>query len=342
MLEAGWVKVFHPRRRRAPRARLRAARVHEALLRRVPRACARRAATWSRSGRALALREVARATLAGCDEQGMAPRERARWLARSAVHQGGRRVAVRARVARRAPAGSRAARAVARGPRRRGSRRAATRLPRGRRSRPSTHPYRGRAAPRPGRAPPRSTIPCPGMAERADARRRRDPAFERGSGGHNTIFTLLARLERARPHLLALAARPARRHARRGRAIRAAHRRGVRSAAARPYTCGFDDWNGADVVARHGLGHRVRRRCCCRLPRPRLPDPGPRAGVLRHLRRVALGGAHLRARPVRDRGEPLAARPARATATASAARGSGSAWTTTSTARGRWSAAATP
>ena len=47
------------------------------------------------------------------------------------------------------------------------------------------------------------------------------------------------------------------------------------------------------------------------LPRPRLPRPGPRARVLRHLGRVALGGADLRAGLLRDLRQPLAARPAR-------------------------------
>ena len=75
-------------------------------------------------------------------------------------------------------------------------------------------------------------------------------------------------------------------------------------------------FKGFDDVARGGrgrgdrLGHRLPGDAAARVPGARLPDQRPRARVLRDLGGVALGGADLRARHVRDLGEPLAARPA--------------------------------
>ena len=192
------------------------------------------------------------------------------------------------------------------------------------------------------RARRRWTTRCPGMADAAAARGRRDPALpaRQRRPQHDLHAARAARGDG--PHLLGLAPRPAPAPPRGGASV--LRRRIVEEFAPlrAPVHKGFDDWYGRRRGARHRLGHRLRRRAAARLPRPRLPRPGPRARVLRHLGRVALGRAHLRARPLRDRGEPLAARPARASATGSAAAGSGSASTTASTARGRSSAAATP
>ena len=58
--------------RRAARARLRRTRLHPALLRRVPRACARRPATWSRCSRSRP-RASSFETRAGCASSGMSP-----------------------------------------------------------------------------------------------------------------------------------------------------------------------------------------------------------------------------------------------------------------------------
>ncbi len=95
-----------PGRCRAPRPRLRAARVHEALLRRVPRAAPGQRARGAAAAARCAPRGRA-PTLAGCDEQGKPPRERAAGSARSAVHQGGRRAAAALGSRADAPAGPR-------------------------------------------------------------------------------------------------------------------------------------------------------------------------------------------------------------------------------------------
>ncbi len=122
LLAAGWLKVYHPRRCGAARPRLPLARVHAPLLRRVPRAARddrpRRADRHPLDG--------ARRSRPVADDRafdGRAGHRRQasalRWSARSAAHHGGRRVVLRARLARRAPARRGAARALARGSRRR-------------------------------------------------------------------------------------------------------------------------------------------------------------------------------------------------------------------------------
>ena len=70
-------------------------------------------------------------------------------------------------------------------------------------------------------------------------------------------------------------------------------------------------------------GRRSTRAAAARRARPRVPRPRPRARVLRHLGRVAVGRADLRRGPALHRREPVAARPdARALRRAPAARSS--------------------
>ena len=218
-------------------------------------------------------------------EQGCrTPAERARWTGRSPLHHAGRKVfsALGSR-ADRLPA-PRPARDLARAPRRRAP---ADRAAADRPAVPGARPrrLRRRHARRCATGRRRCSQPVPGMAERrAAARRGRDPAFRRGSGGHSTIFNLLTRLEE-RGHT---------RH-RSGCTTRSAARRtsGPRSSAA---TCASSSarsrarcsrastsWYGADVVLATGWDTVYPVLQLDHVPRARLPGPGPRARVLRHL-----------------------------------------------------------
>ena len=104
---------------------------------------------------------------------------------------------------------------------------------------------------------------------------------------------------------------------------------------AAPVHKGFDDWHGADVVLATGWDTVYPMMLLPQLPGARLPDPGPRAGVLPDLGGGAVGGAtrtswvstaSAAGRWLRD----LLARPLRPARRLVPAR----AWTTTSTGPG--------
>ena len=340
MLEAGWVKVFHPRRRRAPRARLRARRVHAALLRRVPRPARGerpRGAARRRAGR----RARCARTLAGCASRAGPRAARARWLARSAAHHGGRRVAsALGSRAERLP-GARAARAVARAARRHRSRSRAGSAARAHRElRPAAPPTR-RCCASTARARPRSTIPCRAWPTGPLHVAVVIPPFQRGSGGHNTIFTLLARLEEMGHTCSIWLYDPRRRHHEAASVLR---RRIVEEFAPlrAPVHKGFDDWYGRRRRRSPPAGTPSTPPCCCPAaapaptssrttspssspPRPSRSGPrAPTSSACTGSRRAAGCATCSRERY----GQPAA--------------GSASGSTTASTARGRWSDAATP
>ena len=246
MLEAGWVKVFHPG------AAVRHAHDYgplEFMQRYFDEYRGLRQASGHVEPLRLraALHEI-RADARWLDEQGKAPRERARWLARSAVHQGGRRAA--------AALGSRAERLPARVQRalslegRGGAAGEQDGLPQGMAIAPSTNPYRDvLRVTREGAAP--LDEPVPGMAERPIHLATVIPAFERGSGGHSTIFTVLDRLERL-GHTCSLWLHDAHeRHAEGAATIRGRIIDQFVPLQA-PAHIGFGDWNGADVVLATG------------------------------------------------------------------------------------------
>jgi O-antigen biosynthesis protein len=250
MLESGWVKVFHPG------AAVRHAHDYgpvEFMKRYFDEYRGLREASGHVEpldpGAALrAVREDAR-WMAG---RGMAAPERARWLVRSAVHHGGRRAA--------SALGSRAERLP--GPVQgrlslegRGTSGAAPPddpVPTGRRvaARHGLSPHDDiLRLSREGPAP--LDAPVPGMADRPMDVAAVIPPFMRGSGGHNTLFTLLGRLEELghtcsiwlydphhREHGSAAVVR--RRIVEEFRPLRA------------PVHRGFDDWAGADVALATG------------------------------------------------------------------------------------------
>jgi glycosyltransferase involved in cell wall biosynthesis len=246
MLEAGWVKAYHPG------AAVRHAHDYGAVefmkryfdeyrgLREV-------------SGHVEPLRPDAAARQVVRDlrwmrEQEMSPAERARWTARSIAHQGGRRVAsALGSRAESLPAGLQRRLSLER----RGSgAEPSDALPRGRavEPRPSGYEDIGRFS-REGPAP--LETPVPGMSRRPMHVAVVIPHFAAGSGGHNTIFTLVARLEELghtasiwlydpHGHMYGSGAVIRRRIVDEFTPLRApAHR-------------GFDHWSGADVVLATG------------------------------------------------------------------------------------------
>jgi glycosyltransferase involved in cell wall biosynthesis len=247
MLDAGWVKVFHPRaavrhahdygpaefmKRYFDEYRgLREASGHVEPLQ--PRA---------------AIREV-KADLRWMREQGWDVRRRARWAGRSVTHQGGRRAA--------SALGSRAERLPGRVQRalslerRGGATPAPGGAPRGRPVPASPYPYQeilrlSREGPVP------LEDPVPGMADRESLHVAVViPPFQRGSGGHNTIFTLISYLERAGHTCSIWMYDPFGRHHEASGVLR---RRIVEefTPLRAPAFKGFGDWYGADVVMATG------------------------------------------------------------------------------------------
>jgi glycosyltransferase involved in cell wall biosynthesis/GT2 family glycosyltransferase len=243
MLEAGWVKVFHPaaavrhahdygpldfsRRYFDEYRGLRETTGHVEPLQ--PKHGARelvRDARWMR-------------------EQGMPARTRARWLPRAAAHQAGRRVG--------SALGSRAARLPD------GVQRVLSLERRGAGDRGLS------VSGRPGRTPYDEILrlyaegpapleePVPGMADRTPLHVAVViPPFSKGSGGHKTIFTLVDRLERA-GHTCSIWMYDARRRHWRERAA-VLRRRVVDEFVPvhAPVYKGFDDWHGADVAVATG------------------------------------------------------------------------------------------
>jgi O-antigen biosynthesis protein len=189
MLEAGWVKVYHPG------AAVQHAHDYGALdfMRRY---FDEYRGLRSASGHVeplhlgAALRET-RADARWMRERGMPAGQRLRWAGRSAVHQGGRRIAsALGSRSERLPAGMQRALSLER----RGGAEPDGRTPDGRVEPGGAGPYHEvlRLA---REGPARLDDPVPGMADRPLHVATLIPVFQRGSGGHNTIFTLLARLE---------------------------------------------------------------------------------------------------------------------------------------------------
>ena len=189
MLEAGWVKAYHPG------AAVRHAHDYgpvDFMKRYFDEYRGLREA--SGHVEPLHVRAAGREVLADLRwmrEQGLPAGRRARWAARSVVHQGGRRFA--------SALGSRAGSL----PRslqeslsleRRDSAPASPSVPRGRAVEANPYGYEDILRySREGAAP--LDDPVPGMSERPMHVAVVIPNFVRGSGGHSTIFTLMARLE---------------------------------------------------------------------------------------------------------------------------------------------------
>ena len=258
MLDAGWLKVFHPERRRAARARLLAARVHAALLRRVPGLRETIGHVEDMSPRTVA--QVTRRQLAGdlrwMRERGWSPSRRAGWAARSAVHHAGRQVF--------AGLGSRSERLPA-GVRRRLSLEGRDTSDTGT---PESDPaliHRGRAIAAAREEPTWSDVlslsrtgaaplldATPGMSERPCLHIAVViPQFARGSGGHGSIFQIVRGLERMGHTCSIWVHDPLGRVWERPAVLR---RRIVEEFLAldAPVFKGFEDWFGADVVVATG------------------------------------------------------------------------------------------
>ena len=254
MLEAGWLKAYHPG----------AAVLHahdygpvEFMQRYFDEYRGLREA----SGHVESLQPLAAAREVRADARwmrahGWPVRRRVRWAARSAVHQGGRRVA--------SALGSRAERLPDR------LQRALSLEGRGAPRQPDPEPSEDPELPR-GRdmaalhgpqpyadilrlsreGPAPLAEPVLGMADRPLHIATIIPPFARGSGGHSTIFTLLSRLEEMGHTCSVWMYDPA------GRAPEAAavlRRRMVEefTPVRAPMFKGFEDWNGADVALATG------------------------------------------------------------------------------------------
>jgi len=203
------------------------------------------------------VRAEAAADLRWMREQGMPAGERARWAARATVHHGGRRVfsALGSR-ADRLPAGVRERLSLER--RDDGALPAAepadTPPPRGRaiaaQREAGLYAEAGRVL-REGAAP--LLDPVPGMAERERLRLALVvPPWRRGSGGHNTLFQLLSRLER-RGHVCSVWICDT--YGETGNRWPAVLREEINAWFAPfdgPVYKGFGDWHGADVVIATG------------------------------------------------------------------------------------------
>jgi glycosyltransferase involved in cell wall biosynthesis len=246
MLEAGWVKVFHPdaavrhahdygplefmKRYFDEYRGLREASGHVEPL--SPRA---------------AVREV-RADARWMRKRGWPPGRRLRWLARSAVHHGGRRLAsaLGSRADRLPGHVQRALSLEARG----GS--GSDPEPRGRQvaTRQQTPFLEVLRLSRDGPAP--LDEPVAGMSERSALHIAVViPPFQPGSGGHNTICTLVSRLEDMGHTCSIWLYDPKRRERRSGAVLRREivdHFVPMRA----PVFNGFDDWHGADVAVATG------------------------------------------------------------------------------------------
>ena len=248
MLEAGWAKVYHPgaavqhahdyrpvefmKRYFDEYRGLREASGHVEPLR--PLDAARELARDARWLRA----------------QGLPPEQRVRWLARSAVHHSGRRVA--------SALGSRAERLPASVQR--------TLSLEGRDSKARDRPVSAGqpmpATPGPGpyeeilrlsrEGPAPLEAPVPGMADRELLHVAVViPPFQRGSGGHNTIFTLIAALEDMGHTCTIWMYDPSRQHQEEASVLRGRIVEEFRPLRA-PVFKGFDAWHGADVAVATG------------------------------------------------------------------------------------------
>ena len=246
MLDAGWVKVFHPG------AAVRHAHDYGPL-RFTKRYFDEYRGLREAAGHVEPLSPLTAARQVRADMRWMRAREwparrRALWAARSAAHHGGRRAG--------SALGSRAERLPAPVQR-------ALSLE-GRGTAPSGPPP-GRAVGAGGPSPYEQVrrlavegpvpldAPVPGMADRGSLHVAVViPFFQRGSGGHNTIFTLLARLEKMGHTCSIWLHDPEGRH---GRQPASVLRRVIHDSfapVAAPVFKGFDEWYGADVAVATG------------------------------------------------------------------------------------------
>jgi glycosyltransferase involved in cell wall biosynthesis len=264
MLEAGWVKAFQPS------AAVRHAHDYgpvEFMRRYFDEYRGLREVSGHVEPLALgaAAREV-RADARWMRAQGLPPSQRARWLARSAVHQSGRRAAsaLGSRAERLPGPVQRALSLERRGasggsgatePSGSGSAGAptATALPHGRdvAARPGPGPYDEILRfHRDGSAPLEE--PVPGMADRGTLHLALlIPPFARGSGGHNTLFTLLSRLEEMGHTCSIWMYDPHHRHHEPASVLRRRIADEFTPLRA-PVHKGFDAWTGADVAIASG------------------------------------------------------------------------------------------
>ncbi len=324
LLAAGWAKVYHPgaavlhahdygalefmRRYFDEYRGLRETTGHVEAF-----ALDRRAADGPRRGRA--------ATSRWMREQGVPAAERARWAARATVHHGGRRVF--------SALGSRAERVPA--PLRRqlslegrddgADRHRTPRPPTARRSQSppvagcrhaalaEDYADAGRVL-RDGPAP--LLDPIPGMAERERLRLALVvPPLRRGSGGHNTLFQLLSRLER-RGHVCSVWLADV--HGKHERRLAGVLRSEINECFA-PFEGaglqGLRDWQGADVAMATGWQtvHPLLALDNCRARAYVVNDHEPEFFPTSTERRARR--RHLPPRPPLHRREPVAARPAR-------------------------------
>jgi glycosyltransferase involved in cell wall biosynthesis len=177
-------------------------------------------------------------------DQGMSPGTRARWLPRAAAHHAGRRVG--------SALGSRADRLPDPVQRMLSLEGRGTRDGRGRVRGGGRTPY-DEILRLYAEGPAPLEDPVPGMADRTPLHVGVViPPFDKGSGGHKTIFTLVDRLERA-GHTCSIWMYDAR--GRHGRQKAAVLRRRVVDEfvpVRAPVYKGFDDWHGADVAVATG------------------------------------------------------------------------------------------
>ena len=305
MLAAGWAKAYHPGAAVLHAHDYPPVGLHAPLLRRVPRAARDRAATSSGSAcarrRATCAALVARRPALDARAGHGAARARRAGPARSARPPRRAQGVLRARLARRPAARRRSQRAISLEGR-------ATAGPPAAAPGPGAVPEH-RDARRPdvcGRRRPRSSATarrrcstrCRGWRTPSGCTSRSSiPPFRRGSGGHSTIYNLLTRLEE-RGHTVTtwlhdpvgymqrdLAGGRPRRPARVLPADRGPGVQGLRRSGTAPTSCSPRAGTRSTPVLRLD-----------QVPRPRLPRPGPRARVLRHLGRVAVGARDLHAR----------------------------------------------
>ena len=185
--------------------------------------------------------------------------------------------------------------------------------------------------------------PVPGMADRERLRIAMVlPPFRRGSGGHNTLLQILTRLER-RGHVCSVWVHDVMRmHQSEWPGVLRRNLREFFAPIEAPVYKGFDAWQGADVVVATGWQtvYPALLLDGCRARVYVVNDHEPEfyaTSVERALAERTYGeGLYCVS------GEPVAARPPRASATARRARPSSSASSTTSTSRARSRAARTP
>ena len=307
MLEAGWAKVFHPA------AAVRHAHDYGAT-EFVQRYFDEYRGLREVSGHVEPLRPLQVAREVARDgrwmrERGMARAERRHWIARSAAHHAGRQVgAVLGSRSDRLPEAVRSTLSL--------EGRGASPV-----SAPSTLP-RGRDIPAAdGQVPFEAVLqaeraqapldePVAGMADRARLHVAiLIPPFQRGSGGHNTIFTLVRRLEDMGHDCTIWMYDPERRHHEGAATLRRRICEEFVPLRA-PVFSGFDDWHGADVAVATGWDTAWQTVILpgCRARAYLINDHEPE--FFATSAEAEWAAAHLRVGSLRHIGEPLATRHA--------------------------------